>query len=132
LQQESTFWRRSLWEKAGAELDVRFSLAADFDLWMKFARYAELYSVPMPLAGFRRHQSQKTASRMEEYLKEARQSFQTQGGQTPGRLRGLWLKNSGKLLRFLQRRHAYAAAQQGFMNRCVFSGNGKRWELRKH
>ena len=132
MQQESTFWRRSLWDKAGGQLDPKWSLAADFDLWMRFARHAEVYSVPMPLAGFRRHQSQKTAQHMEQYLEQARQSFQNQGGQVPGPIRGFWLKNSGKLLRFLQRRHAYASAQQGFMNRCVFSGNGTRWELRKH
>jgi len=69
---------------------------------------------------------------MDQYLEQARQSFQNQGGQMPGLIRGFWLKNSGKLLRFLQRRYAYAAAQQGFTNRCVFSGNGTRWELRKH
>jgi hypothetical protein len=132
MQQESTFWRRSLWNKAGGLLDSKWSLAADFDLWMKFARHAEVCSVPMPLAGFRRHDKQKTAGQMDKYLEQARQSFQAQGGHTPGRLKGLWLKNSGKLLRFLQRRHAYAAAQQGFTNRCVFCGDGARWELRKH
>ena len=53
LQQESTFWRRSLWEKTGAQLDTRYSFAADYDLWMRFAQQAEVFSVPVPLAGFR-------------------------------------------------------------------------------
>jgi hypothetical protein len=132
MQQESTFWRRSLWEKAGAQLDVKLSLAADFDLWMRFARHSEVYSVPVPLAGFRRHEGQKTALQMREYLAQANESFQNQGGQKPGLLRGLWLKNSGKLLRFLQRRYAYASAQQGFANRIVFSGSRSRWQLKKH
>jgi hypothetical protein len=132
MQQESTFWRRSLWDKAGGQLDARLTLAADFDLWMKFARHAEVNSVPMPLAGFRRHQSQKTAQGMDKYLAQARQSFLSQGGQTPGWLKGFWLKSSSKLLRFLQRRHAYAAGQKGFKNRCVFSGTGSRWEVRKY
>ena len=132
MQQESTFWRRSLWERAGARIDTNWSLAGDFDLWMKFAQQAEVYSLQVPLAGFRRHNQQKTARQMDEYLRQARQSFQRHGGRPPGWLAGFWLKNSGKFLRFLQRRHAYAATQQGFDNRCVFCGNGTRWEVRKH
>jgi glycosyl transferase family 2 len=132
MQQESTFWKRSLWERVGGRIETTWSLAGDFDLWMKFALQAEVYSLQVPLAGFRRHDQQKTARHMEEYLRQARESFLRQGGRPPGRLKGLWLKNSGKLLRFLQRRHAYAATQQGFDNRCVFSGNGTRWEVRKH
>jgi len=69
---------------------------------------------------------------MRDYLAQANESFQNQGGQKPGLLRGLWLKNSGKLLRFLQRRYAYASAQQGFANRIVFSGSRSRWQLKKH
>lgn len=132
MQQESTFWRRSLWEKAGGRIDTTWSLAADFDLWMKFAHQAEVYSLQVPLAGFRRHEQQQTAHQMEEYLRQARESFRRHGGRPPGGLKGMWLKNSGKILRFLQRRHAYAATQQGFDNRCVYCGNGTRWDLRKH
>jgi GT2 family glycosyltransferase len=132
LQQESTFWRRSLWDKTGGRIDSSCTLAADFDLWMKFARVAEVYSLEVPLAGFRRHTQQKTAQHMEEYLQQARESFRRHGGRPPGRLKGLWLKNSGKVLRFLQRRHAYAATQQGFYNRCAYSGNDTRWALRRH
>jgi hypothetical protein len=132
MQQESTFWRRSLWDKIGGRIDTTWSLAADFDLWMRFAGLAEVYSLQVPLAGFRRHNSQKTARHMDEYLRQARASFERQGGRPPGVIKGTWLKNSGKLLRFLQRRHAYAATQQGFDNRCVFCGNGTRWEVRKH
>jgi hypothetical protein len=99
---------------------------------MKFAREAEIYSVATPLAGFRRHGRQKTAGQMEEYIRQARESFAAHGGKPPGPLKGFWLKNTGKLLRFLNRRHAYGARQQGFLNRCVFSNHATRWELRKH
>ena len=132
MQQESTFWRRSLWDRVGGRIDTRWSLAGDFDLWMRFARAAEVYSVPIPLAGFRRHDRQKTRLQMEEYLGQAQESFRQQGGRPPTWLKGLWLKNSGKLLRFMQRRHAFSAMQQGMANRCVFTGNGARWELRKY
>lgn len=53
IQQESTFWRRGLWERAGGGLRSQFSLAADFDLWGRFYAQAKLYGVGSPLAGFR-------------------------------------------------------------------------------
>jgi hypothetical protein len=132
MQQESTFWRRSLWNRAGGRIDTRWPLAGDFDLWMRFARLAQLYTVPVPLAGFRRHDQQKTARQMPDYLREARDSFAAQGGRAPGWFRGWCLKNTGKLLRFLQRRHASAATQQGIANRCVLSEKGAGWELKKY
>jgi hypothetical protein len=131
VQQESTFWRRSLWQRAGG-LDPRFNLAGDYDLWMRFAREAEVYSAPVPLAGFRQHAGQKTARAMDEYVRQARESFLRQGGRPPGRAKGWWLKTSGKLLRYLQRRHAFAACQQGFANLGAFTGEPVRWELRNY
>jgi hypothetical protein len=40
IQQESTFCRRDLWEQAGGRLETEFDYAADFDLWMRFAKHA--------------------------------------------------------------------------------------------
>lgn len=68
IQQESTFWRRSLWDKAGG-LDTRYRYAADFDLWTRFAREADLVLVDTLLAAFRRHGNQKTAA-FERYASE--------------------------------------------------------------
>ena len=129
IQQESTFWRRSLWEKASATIDLSYSLAADFDLWMRFAQLAELYCVDVPLAGFRRHGAQKTSKQMAEYLHQARESFATRGGRPGGVLRSLWLKKWGKLLRYLNRRHAIACGQQGTLNRAVLNTETGKWEL---
>jgi len=33
IQQESTFWRRSLWEKTGAKIESGITYAGDFELW---------------------------------------------------------------------------------------------------
>lgn len=52
LMQENTFWRRGLWERAGG-LDLSWRWAGDFDLWVRYARYAELTTVATPLAAFR-------------------------------------------------------------------------------
>ncbi len=55
IQQESTFWRRRLWERAGGRLDERYAFAADFDLWARFYETSELIGVGIPLAGNRIH-----------------------------------------------------------------------------
>lgn len=131
IQQESTFWRRSLWERAGGQLNAKdYPLGGDFDLWMRFARQAEIYCVPVPLGGFRRHASQQTANKMEEYLSQARRSFFQNGGRPPNWLRGFWLKNYGKLVRHFFRRHAIANASEGIPNRCVWSRAGGGWEIK--
>jgi hypothetical protein len=129
IQQESTFWRRSLWQRTGARLDQNYSLAGDYDLWLRFAQYAEIYSAPVPLGGFRQHSQQRSAQSMPEYLRQAKAAFVRHGGRPPGTLRALLLKNSGKLLRFLARRHAYASCQQGFGNRGEFRIEEARWQL---
>src|SRR4029077_9439685 len=118
LQQEATFWRRSLWERAGGQVDTAYSLAADYDLWMRFAQQAEIYCAAVPLGGFRRHPGQKTGSHMREYVRQSRESFIRHGGRPPGKLQSFCLKNVGKLLRYFQRRQTFACTQQGFSNRC--------------
>lgn len=79
IQQESTFWRRDLWEQIGASIDIRYRLAADYDLWIRFAKKAELYSVAVPLSAFRRHGNQKTSRDMDRYKSEALESFKHHG-----------------------------------------------------
>jgi hypothetical protein len=71
VQQESTFWRRSLWERAGGALDTRFKLAGDLDLWARFWEHAELYGVAVPLGGIRRHGGQRHVRHLDEYMSEA-------------------------------------------------------------
>ncbi len=70
IQQESTFWRRRLWERAGSSVRPHFSLAADFDLWGRFYAHANLYGVCSPLAGFRLSAAQRS-TQTAEYQREA-------------------------------------------------------------
>jgi glycosyltransferase involved in cell wall biosynthesis len=72
IQQESTFWRRSLWDRAGACMATQLELAGDYELWCRFALHARLHTVDTPLAGFRRQPKQKTATRKDDYLAEGR------------------------------------------------------------
>jgi glycosyltransferase involved in cell wall biosynthesis len=74
IQQESTFWRRQLWEKAGGYVRTDMKLASDFDLWSRFYIHADLYATPSPLGGFRRQFHQRSKNR-EEYVREAELSL---------------------------------------------------------
>jgi glycosyltransferase involved in cell wall biosynthesis len=67
IQQESTFWRRSLWERAGAKLDSSYRDAGDCELWVRFFRYAKLYIVDALIGGFRPHADAITSKAKEEY-----------------------------------------------------------------
>jgi glycosyltransferase involved in cell wall biosynthesis len=55
IQQESTFWRRSLWDRAGAHVDDARRSASDFELWVRYFRFAQLYPVDALIGGFRSH-----------------------------------------------------------------------------
>jgi len=71
IQQESVFWRRSLWEQAGGQLDQSLKCAADFDLWLRFFHLAPLYSVATLLGGFRVHDDRLGESADGLYEREA-------------------------------------------------------------
>jgi glycosyltransferase involved in cell wall biosynthesis len=84
IQQESTFWRRSLWNRTGAFVDTSLKFAGDFELWARFYQHAQLYGVGTPLAGFRMHKAQKTAQHIGDYAAEAEQVLLRYGGRPPG------------------------------------------------
>lgn len=71
IQQESCFWRKSLWDKAGSKLDGELKLAGDMELWARFFRHARLYTTLTLLGGFRyRGGDQRSRTQMQAYLDE--------------------------------------------------------------
>lgn len=72
IQQEGTFWCRRLWEKAGGYIRHDLKYAGDLELWTRFFRYAQLYSVDALIAGYRQHPQQKMAGFLEQYHQEAK------------------------------------------------------------
>jgi glycosyltransferase involved in cell wall biosynthesis len=136
IQQESTFWRRSLWEKAGGCLSQEFGSAGDFELFARFYGYAELIGVDVPLAGFRHQHQQKSAQRLEyaslcePVLKELR----TRLGWKPSPQRSL-VHRARSLLRgeavadFAFRPFAYTG--QRIVRRDI-EAPGARWVLEEH
>jgi len=71
IQQESTLWRRSLWERAGGHVDEEL-VACDFELWARFFRHARLFHTPGSIGAFRFQPAQKTRNVMDRYFAEAR------------------------------------------------------------
>jgi glycosyltransferase involved in cell wall biosynthesis len=69
IQQESTFWRRSLWERAGGQIDDSHGLAGDFDLWMRFFRHARLHPVNGLIGAWRLHEDSLGWSNVTGYNK---------------------------------------------------------------
>lgn len=55
VQQESTFWKRSLWEKSGGEINEEVKFMIDGDLWSRFFKQAKLYHLDQKLSGYREH-----------------------------------------------------------------------------
>ena len=117
IQQESTFWRRKLWERAGGRIDSSLRLAGDFELWARFFQHADLYGVALPLGGFRRHDEQKTAHHMDAYFKEAESALARHGGRVEA------LPVPWPVLRWLRR----AAGESKQYRVCVHRGG--RWTV---
>jgi glycosyltransferase involved in cell wall biosynthesis len=106
IQQESTFWRRSLWERAGGKLDTSFPLGGDFELWARFFQHAELYAIDTPLGGFRVHGEQRSALQREQYDSDVRRALAQHGGREPSALDRL-RKSAAKILRFNKNTEAW-------------------------
>ena len=67
LVQESMFWRRDLYERAGG-LNLDYDQAADFELWTRFARHAPLVAVSTLLAAWRKHGNNRSLTGTTDYL----------------------------------------------------------------
>ena len=72
LQQESMFWRKDLWLKAGG-LKLEYTLAADFFLWTEFAKYSEIWSLHIPLAAFRVRNESRSKVQFYKYMLQVTQ-----------------------------------------------------------
>ena len=65
IPQETLFWRREIWERAGGGLDEGFNFALDWDLLLRFQESgAKIVRLPRFLASFRVHPRQKTSSQI--------------------------------------------------------------------
>jgi len=62
IPQETLFWRRTIWEKVGGQLDESLYFALDWDLLQRFREAgASMVRIPTFLGCFRVHSAQKTS-----------------------------------------------------------------------
>ncbi|WP_343246857.1 glycosyltransferase family 2 protein [Diplocloster hominis] len=64
FQQESTFWKKSLWESANGSAIRKYKYAGDILLWKKFAHHSDIYITDVILSGFRKHPGQKSEDKI--------------------------------------------------------------------
>lgn len=84
IQQESTFWRRSLWDRAGGRVDASLRVAGDFELWARFFEHADLYGVTTPIGGFRIHGEQFTQTQIDRINAVCLDTLRRHGGRPYG------------------------------------------------
>ena len=141
IQQESTFWRRSLWEKAGGYVDPGYRAEGDFELWVRFFRHARLHSVNALIGGYRLHDGALSAGNMERYNRNcdaiaAREAENLQGSRRAAvkafrwiseavkpipKVRGLWHRAAIRNLYWMRGRDWPEVIEYG----------ERGWELRK-
>ena len=135
IQQESTFWRRSLWERAGGRLDQSLAMAADFELWARFYDHADLFGVQALLAGFRSHAVQKSVIHRDRYMAEAEQVLRAKGRWPAGWLESVLRGITWKIFR----QHSLVRLPKLFQSLLFRTGilyparvivwSGKEWEI---
>lgn len=121
IQQEGTFWTRNLWNLAGGLVDTRLKLAADFDLWRRFAHHHELYLVRTLLGGFRFHGQQKSALQRDQYYAEIDADL--------ARRKPVWWLNKlakNGYIRLLLRSYQKLTPNR---NVIVYNAEARRWEI---
>ncbi|MBN2084369.1 MAG: glycosyltransferase [Anaerolineales bacterium] len=89
IQQESTFWRRGLWEKAGSRVDSSLRVAGDFELWSRFFEHSELCALAVPLGIFRFQPESFTARDFEGYMEVCRRVLAQYSHKPPSPLESL-------------------------------------------
>lgn len=135
IQQESTFWRRSLWDRSGGRLETSLSMAADFELWARFYRHADLYGVGAPLGGFRAHGNQRSVHHRERYMAEAAQTLRSCGQWPTGRVECLCRDLFWKVFRQYSLAPLPSTVRSAmFRTRFFYPANvvvwaGKEWEI---
>ena len=127
IQQESTFWRRSLWEKTGGRIDQAAGMALDFELWARFFGHAELYGVSTPLAGFRLHGDQ-LSGHLDKYRALCRDILARHGGRPRGAVASA-LRGSA-LDRVIPARLKYAWGLRHPRKQVTYNVLEGRWMLR--
>lgn len=130
IQQESTFWRRTLWDKAGSAAGQKTNLAGDFELWSSFFSNAEITCVTQPLAAFRIREGQRSQVYSQQYRIEVEQT--SRRVQRPTNLPTTpYMAVADIVKKLTQRRPRSIVSKYGYMAQYVEKKNGK-WAVHSH
>lgn len=126
LQQESTFWRRSLYEEVGG-LNLNYRMAGDFELWTRFAQCSPLYRVEALLGAFTLHGDNRSIVERQSYEEEVAKCRLDLSGRLPrvGRV-PTRLRKAGRLLRDLQSGLTSMPRADHTIRWCSMTGEWKR------
>jgi len=80
LAQDSTFWHRSLWEKAGSCLNEDYELMMDGELWSRYFEHEPLYFLATVLGGYRVQGENRAIVNREKCLQEMDRIFEAMRG----------------------------------------------------
>ena len=83
IQQESTFWKRSLWDRVGGCLNEDFVFAHDIELWTRFFLKAEHYHLNTVVGAFRKGGQSTTTRGIQEYAANANKALKTMREDAP-------------------------------------------------
>ena len=137
IQQESTYWRRSLWERAGGRVDAGRRSAGDFELWMRFFRSAELYTVDAEIGGFREHAGSDSLEDLDKFNEQCKQIAEGELRERLGGVYGAYKRLDGAVGRVPKVRAAWyfgkAMAVKGLwsMPRRVIERKDGAWKMRR-
>lgn len=134
IQQESTFWRRRLWEISGARIPEKYRLAGDFALWARFFQHADLYGLEYPIGGFRVIEGQRSED-IKAYASEANIALSEMRTLTNWKNSGRNIIISEKFFRFIKKRSRFRR-KFGYFAKRIYntapnSPSGK-WSIQKY
>lgn len=116
IMQEGTFWRRSLWKKAGGKLaEVPYTM--DMKLWQSFAKHAPLYLVEAGLASYRLNPDRKNNDQHNNYYKE---------------MNDHWPQPIAAGIKFIWRQIAKLAHLLRLVPKIYFDQNTLQWKFRRN
>jgi glycosyltransferase involved in cell wall biosynthesis len=111
IPQPAAFWRHDLYCEVGG-LDASFRVAMDTDLFARMSRHVALEHIPIVLASFRTHATQRTNLEGHQMYAESRRILEREIGRTPGTLEWAALHTAAKATRVAWR--TLAALRKGF------------------
>ena len=78
IQQESSCWRKSLWDKTGAQMDPAYEWAFDIALWVKFFKVAPLHQINTIFGAYRETAKSQSVQNRDVFLSHVHNALKDQ------------------------------------------------------